>query len=230
MGTKGTSMRGAIIILGAIVAVGCGGGGAASPEPEDEPAPIADTGGGEDADVEPEPEPEPEPPRATGPGQLTVTNSVGNQPGGGTVQVIGPGGAVVAEGRSGQTFTVDAGTYRLRGAITEASVLVDTPTLELDGEVTVPAGQTVTSTINFPVAHILLRVRRAGRDVAAWTLEIAREGRGGSNRVRLTPSTEHVPITPGRYSGTLRQGGQQIEVSGLIFQGGARMTVPVDVN
>ncbi|MCA9609506.1 MAG: hypothetical protein KC619_28100, partial [Myxococcales bacterium] len=110
-----------------------------------------------------------------------------------------------------------------------AARLIDLPTHELDGFVTVPPGQTTAAAIDFPVAYILLRVRRGGRDVARWQLEISRESREGGT-IRLEPSSTHVPITPGRYSGTLRTGGQQIEVSGLIFQGGARMTVPVNVN
>ena len=221
-----------LLVIAGLAVVGCGGGQSASDDPGD--TELADTSGDEAVaptpEPEPEPEPAPEPEPVSGPGQLTVSNRVGNEDGGGTVQVLDQAGEVVAEGNSGQTFNVESGSYRVRGTIADAAILIDTPTHELDGMVTVPPGQTTTASITFPVSHIRINVRRGNRTVARWRLEIQREGREQGETITLEPSSDHVPITPGRYSGTLRFGGQQIEVSGLIFQGGARMSVPINVN
>jgi hypothetical protein len=188
--------------------------GAEAPPPEPEPAPVA--------------EPEPEPP--SGPGQIRVTNVVRGEEVGGTVQVLSADGEVVAEGSSGDTFTVDSGQYRVQGAITDDSILIDTPSHALDGAVTVSPGETATARIDFPVSRVRIEVRRGGRSVARWRLTVTRQGPEPGEEIVLEPSEEHVAITPGRYDGTLRFGGQQIEVSGLIFQGGATQTVPVNVN
>ncbi|HHH30620.1 MAG TPA: hypothetical protein ENK57_20075 [Polyangiaceae bacterium] len=223
------SMRAAFLMSALLAASGCGGGDAA-----DEPTTVDTTGGETEAVVvaepEPEPEPIPEPEPASGPAQITVSNSVGGAEGGGTVEVVDAQGEVVASGDSGQTFNVESGTYSIRGTITDASVLIDTPTREAEDYVTVPPGETTVASVNFAVSRILIRVRRGTRSVPRWRLTLHRDGRDPGEPIELEPSSEHVPITPGRYSGSLRFGGREIEVNGLIFQGGARMTVPVDVN
>lgn len=218
-------MLAAALLLGA-----CGGSEAPAEEPMDEP--LATTGDEVEADPEPameEPEPEP-----TGPGQLRVAVTVGGDPAASaTVRVMDEAGEVVAEGAPGDTFSVDSGRYRVAASISDASVLADTPTRELDGVATVTPGDTAEVTVRFPVSRVMLEVRRRGRPVARWQLTARRENPGPGEQVsefQLEPSREHVPVTPGRYAGTLRFGGQQIEVNGLIFQGGARMTVPVNVD
>ncbi len=225
-----TTRFGALTLsLALLLSTACGGGD----EPAENPEPLAETGGDEapapQPEVEDEPEPEPEP-VPVGPGQLRVVNRVGGQEVGGRVRVLSEAGEVVAEGDAGATFNVDSGSYRVVGEITDADVLIDTPTHELEGMVTVPAGETATAEVDFPVSRILLNVTRRGRPVRSWRLQVTREGFDAGEPVTLTPSREHIPITPGRYSGTLTTGGSQIEVTGLIFQGGARMTVPVAVN
>ena len=224
-------MHRALILSALLVTAGCGGSDA--PAEDGEPQPVAETSGGDTTSPEPEPaaEPAPEPePEPTGPGQIRVVNVVGGEEVGGEVAVMNEAGEVVAEGASGDTFAVESGSYRVRGHITDDDVLIDTPTTELDGMTTVPAGQTATAQVDFPVSHIIINVRRHGRAIARWRLTVTRQNVDGAEPIVLQPSRTHVPITPGRYSGTLRMGGAQIEVNGLIFQGGARMSVPINVN
>jgi hypothetical protein len=181
--------------------------------------------------VEPESEGEAEPePVPTGPGRLRVVNVVSGAEVGGHVQVLDEAGEVVAEGTSGDTFDVQSGSYGVRGQITDASTMIDTPTTELDGTTTVAAGETSTAQVNFPVSHIMINVRRGGRPIARWRLTVTRENVEDPAELVLEPSRTHVPITPGRYSGTLRMGSAEIAVTGLIFQGGARMNVPVNID
>lgn len=217
-----------IILGGALVFGACGG---ASESGSDEPVdtePVADTSGDEVAPDEPVEAVEPE--ARSGPGQIRVVNRIGGEDSTGTVRVLDEAGEVVAEGTSGDTFNVPSGSYRVVGEITDAAVMIDTPSHELDGLATVPAGETYTAHVDFPVSRILVQVRRANRPLARWTLQLQREGRDEGETIELSPSSSHVAITPGRYGGMLRFGASQIEVSGLIFQGGATMTVPVNVD
>ncbi|MGE0786269.1 MAG: hypothetical protein AB7S26_11320 [Sandaracinaceae bacterium] len=223
-------------ILLALTLAACGGGGGAASTEEDEVAldtsgdetsgDAADDGiedssaGGDDEVAAP----------ASGPGQLHVVNRVNGQDAGGNVRVLDASGEEVAHGASGATFDVDSGQYRVVGEITDDDVLIDTPTHELDGMATVAAGQTADAFIDFPVSRIQVRVTRGGRPIAQWRLVVTREGDEDAEPITLRPSEGHVPITPGRYSGQLTAGANRIEVNGLIFQGGATMTVPVNIN
>lgn len=218
-----------IMLAAALLLGACGGSDAPAEEPMDDG--VATTG---DEVAEPEPEieePEPEP---TGPGQLRVAVTVGGEAAeSATVRVMDESGETVAEGAPGDTFSVDSGSYRVAASIGDATLLADTPTRELDGMATVRPGDTAEVTVEFPVSRVMIEVRRRGRPVARWELTARRENPGPGEEAaefQLEPSREHVPVTPGRYAGTLRFGGQQIEVNGLIFQGGARMTVPVNVD
>lgn len=215
----------------ALVTVGCGG---AQPAQED----TASLGDDTEPVVTGEPsaeetrgaEAEPEPPPATGPGQLRVVNRVAGEDSTGIVRVLNASGEVVAQGDSGDTFTVEAGSYRIVGEITDEDVLIDTPTREADGAITVVAGQEHTATIDHPRARVRIRVTRRGRPISRWRMEIRRQGVEGAEPLELRNSSDHTPITPGRYDATLHFGNQQIEVTGIIFQGGATMDVPVNVD
>lgn len=206
---------------------GCGGGQASSGTTaetvQDDTAVVEDTAVEEETEAEPADEPV-----ATGPGTLRVVNRVGGQDSSGTVRVLDEGGATVAEGSSGETFTLQSGSYRVVGAITDADVLIDTPERESDGMVTVVAGQEQTVTIDHPVSRVRLRVTRGGRPIARWRFVVHRQGEEGET-IELRSGGQHIPITPGRYEGTLHFGNSQIEVTGVIFQGGATMDVPVNV-
>lgn len=211
----------------ALILIACGGSQAATDDTAalDDTAPVQDETLADETSGDEEPEPP-----ATGPGQLRVLNRVGGEDSTGTVRVLSASGDVVAEGTSGDTFTVEAGSYRLVGEITDADVLIDTPTRESDGMITVLAGQEQTATIDHPRARVRLRVTRRGRPVARWRMEVRRQGEEGAEPLELRNSDQHTPITPGRYDATLHFGANRIEVTGIIFQGGATMDVPVNVD
>lgn len=223
----------------ALVSIGCGGAPTVS-DPSAEPEPVESTAADEsyadetagDEALEPEEqetvEAEEEPP-ATGPGQLRVVNRVGGEESGGRVRVLDASGEVVAEGQSGETFTLEAGTYRVIGEITDSDVLIDKPTRS-GGEVVVVAGQEQAVTVDHPRSRVRIRVLRRGRPVARWRLELRPQSDPNAAPITLRPSDQHTPVTPGRYDGTLTFGSQRIEVNGIIFQGGATMDVPINVD
>lgn len=180
----------------------------------------------EPIDDEPYEEPidEPEP---TGPGSLTVINEIDGQESTGTVQVLDEAGEVVAEGESGQTFQLPAGRYSLVGSITDASVLMDTPTREGEDMVTVEPGGQTRGVIEHHRARVRIRVMRNNRPVARWRLEMQR--RGSDETITLNPSEEYVPLSAGRYNGTVHIGDTQIEVNDVVLQGGAQRDLPIRV-
>lgn len=211
----------AVCALGA--AVGCGGAAASTPPASEPSRQVAAA-----REIAPEPEEEPRvapPPR--GPGRLRVVNVVSGSESSGTVRVLDMGGQVVAEGRSGETFPVDAGTYRVVGEVTDASVLVDRPTRESDDPVEVVPGEEQVARVVHPVARVRLRVVQRGRPVTGWRAEVRRQTGGPALEIRA--SEEHTSISPGRYDAVLHVGGQRIEVSGIVFQGGATMDVPLNI-
>ena len=199
----------------------CGGGDTTSEETTtgDEQAtyeePIAE---------EPIEEPAPEP---TGPGSLTVINEIDGAESTGTVQVLDGAGEVVAEGQSGETFQLPAGTYTLVGSITDASILMDTPTREGEYSVTLEAGGEARGVIEHHRARVKIRVLRRNRPVNRWRLVLTR--RGSDQQIELTPSEEYIPITAGRYNGIVHIGNTQIEVTDVVLQGGAQRDLPIRV-
>jgi hypothetical protein len=96
--------------------------------------------------------------------------------------------------------------------------------------VTVVAGQEVTGTIAFPVSRVRIRVTRRGRAVARWRMEVRPVADESAEPIELRSGNQHVPITPGRYRAVLHFGNEEITVDEVIFQGGATMDVPVNVN
>ena len=223
------TLRTILMLASLLLAAACGGGGATT-EDTTEPDPVADTSGDDDGMDEEPVEAAVAPRPASGPGQIHVVNVVRGEEVGGTVQVIDESGSVVAEGSAGGIFNVDSGTYTVRGTITEDSVMIDTPTFHSDELVEVPAGGTGEARVVFPVARVRFAVTQRGRAVARWTLRVTRQGRDAGEPIQLSPSQDHVAITPGRYDAVLNTGGNEVAVSGLIFQGGATQTVPVAVD
>lgn len=221
-----------IHILGLVFTLAaCGGGETA----EEEPTPTASAGDETPAETPveapPPAEEPPPPPPPSGPGQLTVQVEAGGNEVSATVRVVDGGGDTVAEGQAGQTFALEAGQYRVYASISDDSVLIDTPTREYDGRAVVSPGATEEVTVEFGIARVRLDVRRGGRSVARWSARVRRQGgMSGDEEITLSPSESHVAISPGRYDATLTLGGEQITVNGLIFQGGATQTVPVNVN
>lgn len=217
-----------VALVACLGMVGCGGSGpeAGVAEPTSgaevaaarEPAPR----------VEDEPAPEPVARPVRGPGRLRVVNMVGGRDAGGTIQILDGSGRVVLEGRSGETYSLDAGTYRVVGTVTDRTALVDTPTREEEDPVTVAAGREEVVRVAHPVARVRLAVTQRGRPVASWRAELRRTtGQGGV--LELQPSETHTPVSPGRYDAVVHVGGQRFTVTGVIFQGGATMDVPVTI-
>ena len=164
---------------------------------------------------------------ATGPARITVVNRVGNDDLGGNVSVLNASGEVVESGRSGSTFTLPAGTYRLAGEITSDDDVVGKPSKEMEDTVEVRAGQTTTLAVVFSVATVKLRVERNGRVVGTWRAELTRQGT--DEAVALSSRDDFRRIRAGRYDGTVIFGANRIEVNDVIFQGGARGEVPIQV-
>ena len=221
-----TEVLRAVMGFGLMVALGCGG-----------ETPTAETSAGDEEIAPPqvaeappeeeewEEEEEPAEVQPAGPGQLLVTIRMGGEDRPGTIEVLDVRGASVAEGSSGETLTLPAGNYRVVAMMDPSLLPGHGP---LDDSVTVREGRTTDKRMTYEAARVRLDVRRNGRPVANWTMRLTRED--GDMEVTMRPSQEHQIVAPGRYSGVLTTGNTRIEVSGLIFQGGATMDVPVNVN
>ncbi len=225
------------LLLGA-VAFGCGGG-------EDEEAQNEQTSGGEDPwgevdlggdhrdiDVESMEESHPEqvadtPDEASGPARITVVNRVGGEDVGGNVSVLSLDGEVVESGRSGSTFTLQPGEYRLAGEITSDDDVLGKPSKQMEDTVLIEPGQETTLPVAFSVANVKLRVERNGRVVRTWRAELTR--RGAEAPINLSSGDGFRHIQAGRYDGTVTFGAHRVEVQDVIFQGGARGEVPIRV-
>jgi hypothetical protein len=158
-----------------------------------------------------------------------VANWVSNQEVGGNIRVLDSSGAVVAEGSSGETFSVPAGTYRVVGVITDAALLIDTPTRESDDEATVSPGQETSARVTHPVARIRLRVTQRGRALNNWRAELRRQnGQGGM--IEMRAADPHRPVSPGRYDAVIIAGSERFDVSNVIFQPGSTADVPVTID
>lgn len=225
------------VLLGAF-AIACGGG-------EDEEADQEQTSGGEDPwaevdlggdhrsiDVDDMEESHPEQvadtePEATGPARITVVNRAGNDDLGGNVSVLSLDGEVVESGRSGSTFTLEPGTYRLAGEITSDDDVIGKPSKEMEDTVTIEPGQEATLPVSFAVANIKLRIERNGRPVRTWQAQLTRQG--SEEPINLTSRDDFQRIQAGRYDGTVRFGSHRVEVTDVILQGGSRGEIPIRV-
>lgn len=157
------------------------------------------------------------------PGEVRVALRIGNAPATGTVQLLDASGAVAAEGAAGDAFTVPSGTYRVVATLAEGQLAGAMPREE---SIYVEPG-TNERTISWEVTRVRFVVRRRGQPVNRWRIVAQREG---GEELVFEPSEEPRVVMPGRYSAVLTFGAQRVEVNGLIFQGGATQTVPIDVN
>ena len=236
-GRRACMRRGWVVIAASLLAVALGCGGDASTESaentsgDEDPWGDVDLGGDpDDLQVDDEPD-EATVAQArttpTGPGRLRVINRVMSEDVGGTVKVLDESGSVVASGNSGDTFTLPAGNYRLTGEVTDDEVVLGGASKESDETVALPAGGEATGTVNFSVAHVKVRVERGGRVIRTWQMELTRQG--SQSPINLRSSDGFLHIRAGRYDGTLRFGTTRIEVTDIIFQGGASGEVPIRV-
>jgi len=225
------------MLLGAF-AIACGGG-------EEEEAQQEETSGGEDPwaevdlggdhrsiDVEDMEESHPEQvadtqPEATGPARITVQNRANGEDIGGNVSVLNLDGEVVESGRSGATFILEPGTYRLAGEVTSDEDVLGKPSKEMEDTVTIEPGQVATLPVSFAVANVKLRIERGGRAIRTWQAELTR--RGSETPINLTSRDDFQHIQAGRYDGTVRFGSRRIEVSDIILQGGSRGEIPIRI-
>jgi hypothetical protein len=223
-------MRQLVFCALAATIAGCGGGGGGSTSSEEEGL-SSDTSGDETVSEEGggTTDEEPVAERPSGPGQLRIAVKVGGQEASGTVRVVSSSGETVAEGRSGETFTVPSGDYTISASITDDDVMIDTPTRENDQPVSVMAGQESSAEVDFPVSRVRIRVTRRGRAVSRWRMEVRPQADESAEAITLQPSQDHIAITPGRYAAVVHLGAEQITINEIIFQGGARMDVPVNI-
>lgn len=225
------------LLLGA-AAFACGGGeddGAQNESTSGDEDPWAEVDLGsdhDDIDVEPMEESHPEQvadtePETSGPARITVVNRVGGEDVGGNVSVLGLDGEVVESGRSGATFILQPGEYRLAGEITSDDDVLGKPSKQMEDTVTIAPGQEATLPVAFSVANVKLRVERNGRPVRTWRAELTR--RGSETPITLSSRDDFRHIQAGRYDGTVTFGAHRVEVQDVIFQGGARGEVPIRV-
>ena len=214
------------VFLGAVV--GCGGGQptqVADPEPYDD-------GMQSDPVGDPVDNPEEMPddtgpaPVPSGPVEVTVSVRIGNEDGSAQIRLLDSNGDSVHEGASGTPFTVQSGTYSLEASITDARVMVDTPTKT--EEVTLSPGEPQTVEVRFPVARVRLGVSRRGRMSYRGQITLFREGTE-EEVASFRLSNNHIAITPGRYEANVRSGSLDTRVSGLMFMDGATQNVPIEV-
>jgi hypothetical protein len=208
----------------ALAALGCG-----PTPPAETPAPPAVTAGDEAPPAQPAlPSPsvetEPAVPPASGPATVTIEAKVNGKVVSAGVRILGPDGAEVAVGKSGDPIAVQSGEYTLAVDITDEAVLLDKPTQERS--LTVNAGDSLQQRVDFPWAKIQLNVRINGNlDSSAEVLL----GRKGAHVATLKSGAPAVPISPGRYEAEVHTKGSTTKVEGLMFPEGATQSVPVNL-
>ncbi|MCA9616470.1 MAG: hypothetical protein KC586_27120 [Myxococcales bacterium] len=157
------------------------------------------------------------------PGEVRIALRVGNAPATGTVQLLDTSGAVAAEGASGDALTVPSGEYRVVATLADGQLAGAMP--RQDNLYVEPGANE--RTLTWEVTRVTFVVRRRGQPVGRWRIVAQREG---GQELVFEPSEEPRVVMPGRYTAVLTFGAQRVEVNGLIFQGGATQTVPIDVN
>jgi len=225
-------MKNGRLVLLLALALGCGG------ESSESASGTSSTSGGEDVaastamDEPPMDEPpmdeglEPEP-EATGPAQLTVTVKVGFTAAELPVRVLNADGDEVANGTAGRAFTLPSGVYTVVVAVTDASVLADTP--EKQEEVALAPGEDGSIEIQFARAQVRLHVRRNNRELRRARVELRHAG-SDETVVDFRTSNDYLPISAGRYTAIVHAANQEITVNDMIFMEGSSRDMPIDIN
>lgn len=163
----------------------------------------------------------------SGPTQVTVEVKLGTEEYQGEVQIQNSSGATVAQGRGGQTFTLQSGDYTVVARATREQDIIGAP-VEATEEITVAGEETKTVRVSIPAAQVRLDVRRNGRRLNNPRVTLFREG-GDAQVAQFTATDRLITIVPGRYEADVRSGNQEIRVRGLTFMEGAQQTIPVNV-
>lgn len=191
--------------------------------PASRPAPV------QPAEPLPPPVQEAAPPaQPSGPGEVTVNVIVDGQPATGTVRLLTASGGRVGEGAAGRTFEVEPGVYRAYGSVSDRSLLADTTERRAADRVTVGAGQSVSSNIEFTTSRVRLTVVRGNRAVRGWRVELRPAG-SDQTVLEVTPSSDYIAVTAGNYSAVVHMGRTRIEVNGLVFPPGSRIQLPIRI-
>lgn len=206
---------------------GCGG---TEPAPEStEPTVTESTTGSEAEPIEAEPVEaeavaEPTPP-ASGPAQLTVATKVGNDVVAAHVKVLAADGSAVAEGEAGTALTVQSGSLTIEASITDATIMIDTPTTR--HEVEVAPGATLTETVSFPRARVKFAVSINGRADSRATVTLLRNGAVVVTIPASTP--DFVSVTPARYTAVVKSRNAEITVPEMVISEDSSRTIPLNV-
>lgn len=218
-------MRRNVWIFSLLFAIGCGGG---STEPTGETsAPPDTTGGDEQTMPDATPDVADTPPPA-GPATVRIVVKVDGHEVPAEVALTDASGADVAHGAAGASFTVTSGTFNATAHITDASVIVNRPT-QSAGPFDVAPGAEHVQTFELERAQVHLVVNQRGRPVRGARITLRRQN-AQEDPIEVRAGDEQIPFLPGRYDATVRFGSQSIEVTGLMFMGGAVQNVPINVN
>jgi hypothetical protein len=203
-----------------VLMLGCGGGSETAPPPqnggdvEDPYAPgngdTPEGGEGEGNTTAPAPE-EPQ----GGPASVMVKAVMDGNEVAARIQIRNDEDQVVQEGEAPLSAQVPSGTYTFTAQISDASVLVDRPTVRNEG-VTVAPGGPHNVTVNVPRAQVRLKVMRQGSTEPVH---------------RYRPGAAHISISPGRYEADVKLGAREvIHVQGITFMEGATQDIPIEIN
>jgi hypothetical protein len=213
-------------MLGAAL-IGCGGAEPVA-EPTEPTAAESTTGSEEEpiaeAPIEEEAAAEPAPP-ASGPAQLTVITKVGNDVVAAHVKVLAADHSVVAEGEAGTALTVQSGSLTIEASITDAAIMIDTPTTR--HEVEVAPGATLSETVQFPRARVKFAVSLNGKADARATVSLLRNGAVVATIPASTP--DFITVTPGRYTALVKSRNAEITVPEMVISEDSTRTVPLNV-
>lgn len=162
-----------------------------------------------------------------GPTRVTVEVKLGTDDYEGEVVIQNTSGATVAQGRGGETFTLQAGDYSVVARATNEQHIIGAP-VEATEPISLAGEEEKTVRVSIPAAQIRLDVRRNGRPLRNPRVTLFREG-GDEQVAQFTASDRYITIVPGRYEADVRQGNQEIRVTGLTFMEGAQQNIPVNV-
>jgi hypothetical protein len=156
---------------------------------------------------------------------LTVTAVVKGQAVSGRVKLTDAAGQVAAEGSTGQTMRVRPGSYTAEVQVTDASVLIDKPTQQMEMELM--PGTQVNERVIFPWCRVKLNVRVRGVLNRNATVKLMRHGAVVAEIKSASP--EYVPISPGHYSAEVKSRKMVTTLDDVMLPEGATRDVPIDV-